>query len=283
MSQPSRLPLVLLTALALLAAGGCSSRDYAGNRGVATVQQPGIDYVVKADDTLSRIAAAHGITVSAIVDANRLDRAALRPGQVLRLPGARAPIAPPAPAVVKKVAPAAWFLPRSTWADTPIITDRVTPMGRKPFRITVHHSSAVTLADGTRENGDPVKVLREIEDSHKLGKGKNEPFACIGYHFIIGADGRVFEGRPLAYQGAHATGDNNIGNIGICLLGDFDRNPVSRLQRIRLIEVLDRLCAEYGIVSSVSTVLCHKDFKSTDCPGRYLEPIVRAYAQGKPR
>ena len=282
MSQPSRLPLVLLIAFTLLAGVGCSTRDYAGNRGAPP--PAGLDYVVKPGDTLSRIAAAYGITVAAIVDANDLESAQTRVGQVLRLPGVTAPVLPPpAPVLVKKVEPAAWFVPRSKWADQPILLDRVTPMGRKPFRLTVHHSSSVTLSDGTREDGDPVKVLREIEDSHKKGKGKNEPFACIGYHFIVGADGRVYEGRPLAYQGAHATGDNNIGNIGICLLGDFDRNPVSRLQRIRLIEVLDRLCAEYGIVSSATTVLCHKDFKSTDCPGRYLEPIVRAYAQGKPR
>lgn len=282
MPQPSRLPVALLVILALLAGGGCATRDYAGTRGVAT--QPGIDYVVQRDDTLSRIAAAHGITVAAIVEANRLDRPALRPGQVLRLPGARAPVvAPPAPAVVRKVQPAAWYIPRSKWADEPILIDRVTPMGRKPFRITVHHSSAVSLPDGTRENGDPVKVLREIEQSHKQGRGKNEPFACIGYHFVIGADGRVYEGRPLAFQGAHATGDNNVGNIGICLLGDFDHDPVPRIQRDRLIEVLDRLCAEHRIVASANTILCHKDFKSTECPGRFLEPTVRAYAQGRPR
>ena len=282
--QPTRLPAALLVLAALLAAGGCSTRDYAGNRSVAT--PPGIDYVVKPDDTLSRIASAYGIPVGAIVDANRLNSPELRPGQVLRLPGARAPVAPtpppPAP-VVKQVEPALWYVPRSRWANEPIRLDRVTPMGRKPYRITVHHSSEVSTADGTRENGDPVKVLREIEQSHKLGRGKNEPFACIGYHFIIGADGRVYEGRPLAYQGAHATGDNNIGNIGICLLGDFDHHPVPRIQRERLVEVLDRLCAEHGIVASSTTILCHKDFKSTECPGRHLEPMVRAYAQGRPR
>jgi len=277
----SRCTAILLLAIALMV-GGCGTRNYGGQSTPASAG-PGIDYVVKSGDTLSRIAAMHGIEVGAIVSANRLGRAALSPGQVLRLPGAR-PLPPVAkPAVVKKVEPTKWYIARSKWADEPIMLDRVTPMGRKPFRITVHHSSAVTLRDGTRENGDPVKVLREIEDSHKQGKGKNEPFACIGYHFIIGADGSVYEGRPLAYQGAHATGDNNIGNIGVCLLGDFDHHRVPKIQHDRLIEVLDRLCAEYGIVATPTTVLCHKDFKSTDCPGRFLEPTVRDYASSRSR
>jgi LysM repeat protein len=280
MPLASRL-LAALMLLAALAAGGCRTRDYVGER--EAPQEPGIDYVVQRDDTLSRIAATYGITVDRIVAANRLGRSQLRQGQVLRLPGARAPLPPPLPVAVKAVERSTWFIPRSQWANEPIMTTRVTPMGRKPYRITVHHSSAVALPGGIRENGDAIQVLRFIEDSHKRGIGKNEPFACIGYHFVIAADGRIYEGRPLAYQGAHATGDNNIGNIGVCLLGDFDHDPVPRIQRDRLIELLDRLCAEHGIVASAKTVLCHKDFKSTDCPGRFLEPTVRAYARGRGR
>jgi hypothetical protein len=159
--------------------------------------------------------------------------------------------------------------------------ERTTPMGVKPYRITVHHSSDIVLPDGTRETGDAVSLLRFVEESHIKGIGKNEPFACIGYHFIIATDGTVYEGRPLQFQGAHATGDNNIGNIGICLLGDFDKHQVPAVQRQRLIEVLDRLCRTYAITPSPTTVLCHKDFKPTDCPGRFLEPIVRAYERGR--
>lgn len=191
-------------------------------------------------------------------------------------------VATPPPA--KPVTPppvTSWYVPRSQWAASPILKDRATPMGQKPYRITVHHSADIRLPDGTKETGDPVKVLRWIEESHQKGIGKNEPFACIGYHFIIARDGRVFEGRPIQYQGAHATGDNNIGNIGVCLLGDFEHGPVPRVQAEKLVEVLDRLTAQYAIRPSERTVFGHKDFKDTDCPGRNLEPLVRAYAAGR--
>lgn len=193
------------------------------------------------------------------------------------------PEAPPKPVVVKpappKLAAPDWYVPRSAWAVEKVRVDRTTPMGVKPYRITVHHSDEIKMPDGTRETGDAVALLRFIEQSHVRGIGKNEPFACIGYHFIIAADGKVYEGRPLQFQGAHATGDNNIGNIGICLLGAFDDHAVPAVQKRRLIEVLDRLTQSYGIIPSDATIKCHKDFKPTACPGRYLEPIVRAYAR----
>lgn len=195
-------------------------------------------------------------------------------------------LAAPAKPVAVTIAPAkpvtlaapVWYVPRSAWAVQKILVDRTTPMGVKPFRITVHHSADIRLPDGTRETGDAVALLRFIEDTHVKGIGKNEPFACIGYHYIIAADGKVYEGRPLQFQGAHSTGDNNIGNIGICLLGDFDKQQVPGLQKQRLLEVLDRLCTSYAITPSRTTVLCHKDFKATACPGRYLEPIVRDFS-----
>jgi len=193
-------------------------------------------------------------------------------------PAARAP--QQKPAAPENLAGSDWFRPRSSWAVEKIQLDRAYPMAVKPYRITVHHSAEIKLPDGTRETGDAVAVLRFIEKAHIQGIGKNEPFACIGYHFIIASDGTVYEGRPLQYQGAHATGDNNKGNIGICLLGDFDKHQVPAAQKKSLVEVLDRLCLAYGIKPSKSTVLCHKDFRTTECPGKFLEPVVREYEAG---
>jgi N-acetyl-anhydromuramyl-L-alanine amidase AmpD len=147
----------------------------------------------------------------------------------------------------------------------PIDTSNIDPMTRI-YRLTVHHSG---------EEGDviedPIEALRHFERIHKQAKG----WACIGYHFVIARDGRVFEGRPLKYQGAHAVGDNNIGNIGVCLIGDFDKGPVPPAQKAALIDVLDRLTKQYGIEKS--QIFGHREFKATDCPGRYLMAIVEQY------
>ena len=62
-------------------------------------------YVVRSGDTLSEIAAAHGLSLSALLQANSLGaRSAIRPGQILAIPGggsgasgARAPSQPAQP------------------------------------------------------------------------------------------------------------------------------------------------------------------------------------------
>ena len=109
----------------------------------------------------------------------------------------------------------------------------------------------------------------------------NRGYGDIGYHFLIDPSGRVWEGRELRWQGAHASGDNNIGNIGICLLGNFvrERNgqgPTS--DQIRSMEQLVvSLMQRYRM--RPSALYCHSDFKSTACPGPRMAPIVKQFAQ----
>jgi hypothetical protein len=172
----------------------------------------------------------------------------------------------PAPAP-KPTAETGWFQPRSAWAGQAIDTSNVEPM-EPIYRITVHHSG-----DADDATGDPKNELRLFERAHK-GKG----WACIGYHFIIARDGTVYEGRPLKYQGAHATGDNNKGNVGVCLMGNFDNRPVPKAQMASLVATLARLRKQYGIPRS--EVEGHSHYKLTDCPGKYLRQFVTQYQRG---
>jgi hypothetical protein len=279
-----RTALVLLL-LAGLAIGGCGRQygprtDTASSRVVHTVGQ---------GETLGSIAALYGVDQRAIIDANRLDGTGLLYGQQLIIPGGK-PLPTPASPVVAAppAAPKApaqpelgsdWYIPRSAWATEDIIQSRINPMEGKPIRITVHH----TDMPGDTTNA-PEDTLRKIDIQHRKQIGrKGEPGACIGYHFLISRDGRVFEGRPLKYRGAHAGGDNNERNIGVCLLGNFQDHQVPAAQRDKLIQVLDRLRTTYGIPRD--QVMGHRDFNPpgnhhTDCPGTYLYRIVLDYQQG---
>lgn len=166
-----------------------------------------------------------------------------------------------------------WYQPRAKWTQQSIVVSRTKPMGGTPNVITVHHSG-----DKDDIHTESAEWLRQVDLNHIKGTGHAEPWACIGYHFIIDVSGKVYEGRPLKYQGAHAGNDQvNKLNIGICLIGDFDQARVPAAQRTALLSTLDRLCLQYDI--NRTSVYGHKHFKSTECPGRYLSQIIASYTQ----
>ena len=133
-----------------------------------------------------------------------------------------------------------------------------------PWRwITVHHSVVRTEDTSAAETFDTV---RGIQRDHMDSKGWGD----IGYHFLIDPAGRVIEGRELVWQGAHAGGQNNIGNVGICLLGNFDEDQPTRAA----IGSLDRLVLELQQKLGIPrfNVRPHRAWKETACPGRHLMP-----------
>jgi LysM repeat protein len=265
----------LLLALVLVASVlqvGCRTRRHAD---LEPTLQEGVVHVAAAGDTLSKISNLYHVSIDDIIDANRLQYITLVAGQKLFIPGAR-PVSPPPPQAALKpaVPPPAYGKPRANWSNTAIDYSNIDPMGPTIWRMTIHHSG-----DAIDLNDNSVQTLRRIEQQHMLGMGKNVPFACIGYHLIISGDGSIWEGRPLKYQGAHATGDNNKGNVGICLLGNFDRQHPTPAQRGALDRLVERLSRDFRI--SRSNIVGHNHFKSTDCPGKNLEPIVEAYSRGQ--
>jgi hypothetical protein len=57
--------------------------------------------------------------------------------------------------------------------------------------------------------------VRGIQGFHQNGRG----WIDIGYHFLIGPEGIIYQGRPENVRGAHATPNTN--KVGICLIGDY--------------------------------------------------------------
>ena len=55
-----------------------------------------------------------------------------------------------------------------------------------------------------------------------LGRGWRD----IGYHFVIGLDGEVHEGRPIEQTGAHTKGQN-YDSIGIAYVGGVEAKKVN--------------------------------------------------------
>ncbi|MCA8975416.1 MAG: N-acetylmuramoyl-L-alanine amidase, partial [Planctomycetes bacterium] len=157
---------------------------------------------------------------------------------------------------------------RQRWRATAANQSNLDRMDRVS-RITIHHS-ALYFRD-YRPSATAVQLQR-IQREHMRGRG----YGDIGYHFLIDPAGRIWQGRDLRWQGAHASGENNVRNAGICLLGNFVRGNRGHSPTAEQVDALESLvaalCSDYRIARS--QIHSHSDFKATECPGPLMEPII---------
>ena len=145
-----------------------------------------------------------------------------------------------------------------------------------PWRLTVHHQGVGPFHERTFDA--TIDALRSIQADHQDHRG----WVDIGYHFVIDPAGRVWEGRPVQFVGAHAGNSAaNKGNVGILLLGHFDDQELNADQRSALDKLLGALRKEWQI--DRDNVLTHDEVRrqigkgGTECPGKHLREFVEQY------
>jgi hypothetical protein len=146
--------------------------------------------------------------------------------------------------------------PRSAWGAR----SRNCSGAHSPSKVTIHHTET--------PNNDSMSIearLRQIQSYHIDVRG----WCDIGYHFLVGRDGRVFQGRPETQIGAHVSGANT-NNVGISFVGSFQTTAPPAAMLTAASTVMAALSTQYGIRLSASTVKGHRDQGSTDCPGDLL-------------
>jgi hypothetical protein len=179
------------------------------------------------------------------------------------------------PSVVAKVsAPLGTaVIARAAWGAARPHLERMEKTVGEYTRITVHHSADPTPIELDGSMGKTCEAVREIQKAHMDGKSTH--YGDIGYHFIVDPYGRVIEGRDLKYQGAHAYGDNNVQNVGICLIGNFDKQQPTKAALDALQRQIEVLRQRYDIPKK--RVYGHRELRSTDCPGDNLMRWIERY------
>ncbi len=142
----------------------------------------------------------------------------------------------------------------------PSLMDRAQPY----YRITVHHDGMNTYT--STDYNATASRLEQIRVAHRA-----RDFGDIGYHYLIDPAGRVWQGRPLEWQGAHVKATNQ-GNLGICMLGNYQQQSPNSMQ----LAALDRFVASrmraYNI--RVGNVFTHQELAPTLCPGTTLQAAM---------
>ena len=151
------------------------------------------------------------------------------------------------------------IISRAEWRARAPRSRIATVWGRRT-EFVVHHSE-----------GPVTQTVKSIQNFHMDVRGWSD----IAYNFLVGDDGRIYEGRGWLVVGAHATGHNTSG-IGVCYIG---YNAPTDAAKASIRDLYDYACDKTG------TTLLKKGHgqlsgNSTDCPGSTLLAWVKA---GMPR
>jgi LysM repeat protein len=234
----------------------------------SSLQPQGLWYRIESGDTLSSLSRRSGLSVSEIAEANRLSSPLIMPGQRLWLPGVGEldadPLDQTGSAASMVVAGGYTLVPRSGWTKARIAGNH-TKMGAVS-RLTLHHTGQHQGMVGKSD----LEIVRMIDRYHREGR----KWSAIGYHYLVGRDGRIYEGRPVSIQGAHVS-QHNSGNIGISCIGDFQQHLPSDRQLGALIGFLDDQRNRYGVPKK--RIYGHKDLGNTVCPGKALHGWLKTW------
>ncbi|XP_066996185.2 peptidoglycan recognition protein [Anabrus simplex] len=128
--------------------------------------------------------------------------------------------------------------------------------------VTQPCNSASTCAD----------IMVNIQTHHM-----NLSWGDIGYSFVVGGDGNVYEGRGWHKVGAHTKGFNKKG-LGIALIGEFSDEIPSRIQLDALKNLL-KCGVELGELSEDFKLLGHRQLIATKSPGLALYQEIQTWPE----
>ena len=126
----------------------------------------------------------------------------------------------------------------------------------------VVHDSATT--DGP---GNNTAAIRRWHMGTPPNGPADGPYRDIAYHALIelvGSDYEVIMGRHWDVDGAHTKGHNRKG-FGLCLIGDFSKEPppaAQLLKAVAFVQFLRRL-----LEIPLEEIYPHRDLNATLCPG----------------
>ncbi|KAM4716407.1 peptidoglycan recognition protein 6 [Anableps anableps] len=104
--------------------------------------------------------------------------------------------------------------------------------------------------------------MRSMQRFHQEDRGWDD----IGYSFVAGGDGNIYEGRGWLIQGAHTYGQNSRG-YGVSFIGDYQTRLPSQHSMGLVRDQLASCAVAGGRLVSSYILQGHRDVVSTICPG----------------
>ncbi|XP_065363714.1 peptidoglycan recognition protein-like [Calliphora vicina] len=131
----------------------------------------------------------------------------------------------------------------------------------EPVKLVIISHTATTSSTDQSKN---IQLIRDIQAFHVDTHNWNE----IGYNFLIGCDGTIYEGRGWGIEGAHTFGYNNR-SLGVTFIGCFINRKPSEQALNACKNLLERGIYE-GHLAKNYKLLGHRQCSETESPGTKL-------------
>lgn len=160
--------------------------------------------------------------------------------------------------LLKLMAESVQIVARSEWKA---VDPRDKDLLKSPAeRVIIHHTD-VKIPKGRTET---YRQLQAIQRVHM----QERHFVDIGYNFLVGEDGTVYEGRGWGVMGAHCKNHNND-SVGIAFMGNFNNDKPS-LEALRAVKALLKDGISKEKLHPEFVLFGHRDLGNTECPGDNL-------------
>nr|XP_054506964.1 LOW QUALITY PROTEIN: N-acetylmuramoyl-L-alanine amidase-like [Agelaius phoeniceus] len=168
------------------------------------------------------------------------------------------------------------IMPRCLWGARPY---RGTPAPLQPplGSVFLHHTLEPSRPCQTF--GACARAMREMQRFHQDTRGWDD----IGYSFVVGSDGYLYEGRGWHWVGAHTKGYNTQG-FGVGIVGDFTATLPDPDTLALVRDELLPCAVRFGHIRPDFILRGHRQLGHTDCPGNALFEEIQSWPgfQGTP-
>lgn len=114
--------------------------------------------------------------------------------------------------------------------------------------------------------------MRSMQRFHQDTRGWDD----LGYSFVVGSDGYMYEGRGWHWQGAHTYRHNSLG-FGVAFVGNYTAALPTEAAMRSVRDEFPGCALRAGFLRPQYKVLGHRQLVSTDCPGDALFEELRTW------
>ncbi|XP_051562667.1 N-acetylmuramoyl-L-alanine amidase isoform X2 [Myxocyprinus asiaticus] len=165
------------------------------------------------------------------------------------------------------------IIPRCMWGAAPSSVPLVPLSPSLPF-LYIHHTE---IPSQPCLNFQMCSTnMRAMQKFHQKDRGWYD----IGYSFVVGSDGYIYEGRGWMSQGSHTKGRNTVG-YGVAFIGNYSAYLPSHYTMDLVRHHLVKCGVGNGFLHENFTMLGHRQVVDTGCPGDSLYSEIKTWKHYK--